>query len=286
MNIEQNPKSGKVSINIQGLNFTALFPRLAAQPCTDFSTLAAVAQEVGILVYPFSSSPNMLQDNPEIGFIDGGFMGDRVILYKDFFAVAGIKPILAYYSQVVPAKPNVIEGQYFPVQFSGPEKTALKEIFKTSIETFKVSTKQQAEDQKVQNFHELQQKLSSCLISTTPSLKGFSILQYHGTVSSFSILKLDIVQEFFANLGDIWGGKSKGYMKKFQDLQNDVEGKLKFFAIEKGANAVIGASFDVEFVETSTGRKELLGTGEQIDRKMIVSGSGTAVTIDRIENNN
>lgn len=281
MNIEQNFKSGKVTICIQGMNFTALFPRLAAQPCTDFPSLNAMAQEVGIRVYPFSSSPKMLQGKSELGFIDGGFMCDRVILYKDFFAVAGIQPFLAYYSQVAPVKSNVIEGQYYPVQFSGPEKAALKDIFKTSIANFKASTKQQVEDQETQYLHELQQKLSSCLISTTPSLEGFSILQYHGTVSAFSILKLDIVQEFFANLGDIWGGKSKGYMKKFQDLQNDVEGKLKFFAIEKGANAVIGANFDVEFIETSTGRKELLGTGEQIDRKMIVSGSGTAVTIER-----
>jgi len=145
MNIEQNPKSGKMSINIQGLKFTELFTKLGASPCSDFSTLNQIAQQSDVQVYPFSSLPNLLQENPELAFIDGGFMGDKLILYQEFFVVFGIKPILAYYSKVAPIKANAIEGQFFNVQFTGAEKRALKDIFKASITSFKDASSKETE---------------------------------------------------------------------------------------------------------------------------------------------
>jgi uncharacterized protein YbjQ (UPF0145 family) len=282
MNIDQNFSSGKISINIQGVNFTAMFPKLSATPCSDFTSLNQIGLQLGIGVVPFSTLPNLIQNNPEIAFLDGGFLSDKVIFYKDFFVVFGMKPILAYYSKIAPIKANAIEGQYFSVEFSGPEKSSLKDAFKTSVEAYKTAVKQQAEEQSIQQNNEIKQKLDSCLITTTSSLDGYKILEYHGTVSSFSILKLDWVQDFVADIGAIWGGKSKAYMKKYQDLQNDVETRLKFYAIEKGANAVIGTKFDMDFIETNSGEKNLLGTTE-IFRKMIIGGSGTAVTIVKAE---
>ncbi len=129
------------------------------------------------------------------------------------------------------------------------------------------------------------QDFVNAMISTTPSLDGYKVEEYHGTVSSFSVLKLDIIQEFMADVGDFFGGKSKGYSKKFSDLQNDVESKLKFFAVQKGGNAVIGASFNIEFVETATGEKAIMSVSDRdvIQRKLLISGSGTAVKVVKID---
>lgn len=121
------------------------------------------------------------------------------------------------------------------------------------------------------------------LISTTNTLEGYSITKYCGTVSTFCLLKLDVMQEFAANIGDWWGGKSKNYRKLFADLQNDVEKELKILASDKGGNAVVGASFEVEFIETSTGQKRLLSDKDIIERKLMVYGAGTAVSVKKIK---
>ena len=153
-------------------------------------------------------------------------------------------------------------------------------LFKSREEKEKEKkTKDVLADQERKRQELFKKKVENCLITTTNTVEGYVVENYHGTVSGFSILKLDILQEFFANVGDFWGGKSKRYAKMFNDLQNDVEMKLKLLSVEKGGNAIVGTSFDVEFIETSTGAKRILSDKDVIERKLMISGSGTSVTI-------
>jgi len=127
---------------------------------------------------------------------------------------------------------------------------------------------------------ELEQEVANAIISTTSQLDGYKATRYLGTVSAFSLLKLGVTSDWFADFGDLFGGKSSGYANKFAGLQADVEAKLKLQSITKGGNAVIGARFDVEFIETGTGEDGFLTDTRKTSRKLFVSGSGTAVHIE------
>lgn len=123
----------------------------------------------------------------------------------------------------------------------------------------------------------MKRKLEGMIVSTTPQLDGFRVEKYLGTVCSLSFFKLDVVQDWFADLGDIWGGKSPRYTAQFASLQADVEAKLKFQAAAIGANAVIGVHFDFEFVETNISQSWL--SLSQNNRKLMASAAGTAVIV-------
>ncbi len=129
------------------------------------------------------------------------------------------------------------------------------------------------------NKAQIEQAIRSALISTTPHLEGYSIAAYLGTVAAFSVLKFDEVQDWFADIGDWLGGKSSGYARKFADLHSDVEAKLKFQAVTRGGNAVVGVAFNVQFIETNSGEKKTFSNGDVINRKLLVSGAGTAVSL-------
>ena len=297
MDILQTEKSGKIAINIHGLNLTGLFVELAKENSSDFNTIKDIASAFEVNVVPFSRKPNFIQKESEIGFIGRSLREDTIVLYSNYFICFGIVNMLGYYSTISPIKWNSFECSYFEVKFTSDDKKILKEVVKESIrsnnEVLKIQEKQANEVLKIQDKNRLLQekqanelqknemlsKINNCLITTTPNLEGYTISVYHGTVSAFSILRLDIFQEIFADFGDMFGGKSKGFENKFKDLQNDVENKLKYMSITKGGNAIIGASFDVEFIETSTGEKRLLSNADKIERKLLIGASGTSVSI-------
>jgi len=136
-----------------------------------------------------------------------------------------------------------------------------------------------ARNARLGNEAEFTQRLQIAKVTTTGNFEGYHIQNYCGTVSAFSMLHLDIAQEWFADVRDWWGGSSSGYAKKFADLQSDVEDKLKFQSVMKGGNAVVGASFNISFIESNTGEKRLLSAKNVMNRKLLVSGAGTAVYV-------
>ena len=52
-----------------------------------------------------------------------------------------------------------------------------------------------------------------------------------------------------------------------------MEAKLQHMAVRRGANAVIGTSIDIQFVETVV--------GQSAARKLVISAAGTAVRVVR-----
>jgi uncharacterized protein YbjQ (UPF0145 family) len=117
------------------------------------------------------------------------------------------------------------------------------------------------------------------IVTTTTALEGFVVVRYLGPVFGATVLKFDIFQDWFASVGDWFGGKSHRYGRRFSELIADVEAKLKEEARARGGNAVLAASFTVALTETATGEKRLLSEKEKIERKLLVSGCGTAVMV-------
>ena len=102
------------------------------------------------------------------------------------------------------------------------------------------------------------------IITTTPSIEGRAIAQYHGIVVGEAIMGANVVRDVFASITDIVGGRSGAYESKLQDARDTALRELEDRAVEKGANAVVGVDLDYEVVGNSM---------------LMVSASGTAVTV-------
>ena len=101
------------------------------------------------------------------------------------------------------------------------------------------------------------------IITTTPSVEGQLIAQYHGIVVGEAILGANVFRDVFAAITDIVGGRSGAYEQELGKARDVALRELEERAAEKGANAVVGVDLDYEV----------------INNMLMVSASGTAVTV-------
>lgn len=105
------------------------------------------------------------------------------------------------------------------------------------------------------------------ILSTTPTIQGRTIKQYHAVVTGEAILGANIFKDFFAGIRDIVGGRSTAYEKELRKARRIALDEVAEQAAQIGANAVVGIDLDYETVG---------GKGAML----MVSASGTAVTIE------
>jgi uncharacterized protein YbjQ (UPF0145 family) len=103
------------------------------------------------------------------------------------------------------------------------------------------------------------------IITTTPSIEGKQIVNYHGVVSGEVITGINFVKDFFAGLRNIVGGRSGSYEDELIRARETALQELEKRAAEVGANAVVGIDIDYEVLGTNNGM-------------LMVIVSGTAVT--------
>ena len=104
------------------------------------------------------------------------------------------------------------------------------------------------------------------IVTTTPSIEGQSVRQYHGIVTGEAIVGANIFRDFFAGIRDIVGGRSQAYEKELAKAREIALEEMTDAAAHQGGNAVIGVDLDYEVV----------GKGGSM---LMVSASGTAVTV-------
>jgi uncharacterized protein YbjQ (UPF0145 family) len=102
--------------------------------------------------------------------------------------------------------------------------------------------------------------------STTPSIEGKTIREYHGVVTGEAVLGTNIFRDFFAGIRDIVGGRSAAYEKELHKARSVAFAELSEEAQKAGANAIVGIDIDYESI----------GEGGAM---LMVSVSGTAVTV-------
>ena len=112
----------------------------------------------------------------------------------------------------------------------------------------------------------LHSKRNEMIHSTTPTIDGRSIQDYHGVVTGEAILGANIFKDFFAGIRDIVGGRSAAYERELRNAREIAFRELSEQAQELGANAVVGIDIDYETV------------GDR-GSMLMVSVSGTAVTV-------
>ncbi|RQE04227.1 heavy metal-binding domain-containing protein [Prevotella intermedia] len=104
------------------------------------------------------------------------------------------------------------------------------------------------------------------ILTTTPNIEGYKILEYKGLVTGETIIGANFIKDFFAGIRDIVGGRSKSYEKVLQEGKETSVREMMQRAEELGANAIVGIDIDYETV----------GQGGSM---LMVACSGTAVRI-------
>lgn len=104
------------------------------------------------------------------------------------------------------------------------------------------------------------------ILTTTPSVEGKQIVNYHGIVFGEVITGINFVKDFFAGIRNIVGGRSSSYEDELQRARENALRELEQRAAEKGANAVVGIDIDYEILGQNNGM-------------LMLTASGTAVTV-------
>jgi len=101
------------------------------------------------------------------------------------------------------------------------------------------------------------------IVTTTPSVEGQSIVEYHGIVVGEAILGANVFRDLFAGITDIIGGRSGAYEQELGKARKTALDEMQAHARDLGANAVVGVDLDYEV----------------INNMLMVSASGTAVRL-------
>ena len=107
---------------------------------------------------------------------------------------------------------------------------------------------------------------STMLMTTTSTIEGHQIVEYHGVVFGEVITGINFVKDFFAGIRNIVGGRSGSYEEELSKARNNAISEMEQRAMRLGANAVVGVDIDYEVLGADNGM-------------LMVSATGTAVTI-------
>ncbi|NEU56451.1 YbjQ family protein [Halorussus sp. MSC15.2] len=88
--------------------------------------------------------------------------------------------------------------------------------------------------------------MADVTITTTDSLDGREVTEYLDVVSGEAILGANVVSDIAAGIRDVVGGRSESYEKKVEKGRTEAIEDLRAEAEERGADAVVGATFDYE----------------------------------------
>ena len=108
------------------------------------------------------------------------------------------------------------------------------------------------------------------IITTTNNVEGARIEEYIQMVSVNVVIGTNIFSDWFASVTDIFGGKSRTYQRKLDDVYEEALKRIEEKATKLGADAVVGMKMD--FGEVSGKEKSMF----------MVSAVGTAVRLRRM----
>ena len=110
------------------------------------------------------------------------------------------------------------------------------------------------------------------IITTTSNVEGAHIEEYLQLVSANVVIGTNIFSDWFASVTDIFGGKSRTYQRKLDDLYAEALKRVEERAEKLGADAVVGLKRD--YGEVSGKDKRML----------MVSAVGNAVKLRKQSN--
>ena len=82
------------------------------------------------------------------------------------------------------------------------------------------------------------------IVTTTPTIEGFQIQEYFGTISSHVVAGTGFFHDFLASFSDFFGGRSSSYQSQLSSINEEAIDILKQKAISLGANSIVGLRID------------------------------------------
>ncbi len=104
------------------------------------------------------------------------------------------------------------------------------------------------------------------LMTTTPTVEGRAIRDYHGVVTGEAIIGANIFKDMFAAVRNIVGGRAGAYERSLADARETAMAEMSEAARKLGAMAIVGIDIDYEVLGADNGM-------------LMVCVSGTAVTL-------
>lgn len=106
------------------------------------------------------------------------------------------------------------------------------------------------------------------LVTTTPSVDGYTITNYQGIVFGEVVSGVNMFKDLGAGLRNMFGGRSQGYEEELMRARNEAIAEMQQRAEAMGVHAVVGVDIDYEVLGADNGM-------------LMVTASGTAVQIAR-----
>lgn len=106
------------------------------------------------------------------------------------------------------------------------------------------------------------------IITTTPQIDGFKIIEYKGLVFSSVVIGVNFLSEAIASFTDFFGGNSGQYRQKLEDMYSAITRDLENKALSRNANAIVSVRIDFEEI---TGKNMAM---------LMATATGTAVQIE------
>ena len=103
---------------------------------------------------------------------------------------------------------------------------------------------------------ELQLKIDSIKLTTTPSYPNYEVEEVLDVITSECVFGMNIFRDFFAEVRDVFGGRSAASQKVLRDARRTCLSELKKEAFEMGGDAIIG--IDLDYSEISGKGKGML----------------------------
>ena len=127
-----------------------------------------------------------------------------------------------------------------------------------ALEAERVQKRKARKQEQQEQERQLQEKATSVIVTTTPSLDGCVIQKYLGNESVEFVIGSGPISEFVSGVQDFFGARSSPFEEKLRAAKETAFETLKIRAAQKGGNAVVGV--DLDYIDFSGNRIGLIVT--------------------------
>ena len=99
------------------------------------------------------------------------------------------------------------------------------------------------------------------LVTTTPSVDGYTITNYQGIVFGEVVSGVNMFKDLGAGLRNMFGGRSQGYEEELMRARNEAIAEMQQRAEAMGAHAVVGVDIDYEVLGADNAERRIAQAG-------------------------
>jgi len=100
------------------------------------------------------------------------------------------------------------------------------------------------------------------IITTTPTIEGYRIVQYLGVVRGITVRSRSVVGQFAASMQTMVGGRISTYVELCEETREEAFHEMVEHAQMLGANALVGVRYDA--TELAQNMSEVLAYGTAV----------------------